>query len=392
MNSRPRIHATFILSSLLVVCAACQAVVSPTPTFTLTPTTTVTPTAESTRASAYIIDVPFHYLSVKQTVLKDSQISIRQWQRIEVWLSYWIKCDNPPLDPAAEMHWDLLFDDPDDPTESFMVISTGGAFYTTPVSSYGVWLDPPTSACQGTLDPAYAPLLLASGEDLQWLRVQHGKIVHVDTKGQIVETIELKGVQSDKDAIDPSMFHTLPSNYEYLKAHPDEFVQAPDPVSSRAGFDRWFTEQLVPALGPLSEREVNVNASVGPDVYGYSFYVWPLNPTKGQLAFFYFESSGILYQVPCINISEIALAHDEVDWTICIAILTGPSFWYYVNEVSGLAEGRGLNQGQIYKDFRGRPDLDFGDAEESMIDSIGDYTLGANNIGFGMGSLFTVHP
>ena len=60
--------------------------------------------------------------------------------------------------------------------------------------------------------------------------------------------------------------------------------------------------------------------------------------------------------------------------------------------LSGLAEGRGLNQGQIYKDFRGKPDLNFGDVAESMIDSIGDYTLGANNIGFGMGFILTVRP
>ena len=215
-----------------------------------------------------------------------------------------------------------------------MVISTGGAFYTTPVSYYGTWLEPPrTSACQGTLDPAYAPQLIATGYTHEWMRVQHGQIVHVDTQGQIVNRIDLRGVKLPEDTIDIDKFHNFPQSYEYLLAHPEEFVQSPDPVTNRAAFDRWYTEQLVPALGPLSEREVNFEAmGVGPDVYGYSFYVWPLHPTEGQLAFFYFESSGVIYPVPCFNVSEIALAHDEVDWTLCMAMFNGPSFPSFENE------------------------------------------------------------
>jgi hypothetical protein len=378
-----------ILVLLALTLSACAPATPPaTPTPAATPTALPTQTVQPTRISAYIIDVPNIYLSDAQTILKDSQLSIAQWQRIEAWADYWIQCDNPPLDPAAEMYWDILFDNPDDPTESFLVINTGGAFYTTPVSYYGYWLDPPTAACR-TLDPAYAPLLLASGEDRQWLRVQGGQIVQVDGQGQVVANIELQGVRSPED-FNMDEFHNLPQSYEYLLAHPNEFVQAPDPINQREGFDRWFAEQLVPALGPLSEREVNFESMVGPNAYGYSFYMWPQLPTEGQPAFFYFESSGVIYPVPCLNGS--GSNSDGVDWTLCFALFDGPSFHYiFEDALTGLAEGRGLNQGQIYKDYRFSPDLDFGDVAES-IDSIGDYTLGANNIGFGMGFLLTIPP
>ena len=75
---------------------------------------------------------------------------------------------------------------------------------------------------------------------------------------------------------------------------------------------------------------------------------------------------------------------------IMCGCVNGPSFPSIENELAGLAEGRELNQGQIYKDFRFRSDLDYGDQVELMIDSIGDYTLGADNIGFGMGFIMVI--
>ena len=169
MKTHANMVILFLLLLMLSACArAFQSAIS---TSNHVPTALPTPTIQPTRISAYSIYPPDRTLPWKQEIIKNSQHSIEQWQRIEAWADYWIKCDNPPLNPASKTHWDLIFDNPDDPTESFMVIESEEAYYATPFSYYGVWLDPPYTACHGVLDPAYAPVLLATGEDRRSLRM-----------------------------------------------------------------------------------------------------------------------------------------------------------------------------------------------------------------------------
>ena len=106
MTKKANMHVLYILSTLLIVCTACQAVVPPTPTTALPPT--ITPTAEPTRPSEYQIYPPSYTLTQKQEDIKNNQASIAQWHRIEAWLRYWLRCDTPPLDPFAEMYWELF--------------------------------------------------------------------------------------------------------------------------------------------------------------------------------------------------------------------------------------------------------------------------------------------
>ncbi|MEN6620578.1 MAG: hypothetical protein ABFD50_03370, partial [Smithella sp.] len=63
----------------------------------------------------------------------------------------------------------------------------------------------------------------------------------------------------DPYRFDIEKFHSFPQSYEYLLAHPDEFVQATDPLTDRAAFDKWWNEAFIPALGPVSERPLTVN-------------------------------------------------------------------------------------------------------------------------------------
>ncbi len=59
--------------------------------------------------------------------------------------------------------------------------------------------------------------------------------------------------------IDMEKLHKIPPSIEYLENNfgKGEFIRSPDPISEPEAFDIWFRELLIPALGPVSEREVN---------------------------------------------------------------------------------------------------------------------------------------
>lgn len=392
----------FIIVVVPVILAACVQV---TPTLTITPselpkatvspTYTVSPTftAQPTRISAYTFGVPRKYLSSQQTILKDSQQSISQWHRIEAWADYWIQCDTPPLDPALETNWDLLFDNPNDPTESFMVIESGDTFYATPLSYYGIWLDPPATTCRGDLEPAYAPLLLASGEDRILLRVKDGKFFKSTDQGLIDINIAQQGVRSPED-LDMEMFHNYPQNYEYLLAHLDEFVQSPDPVSNRAAFDKWFMDQLVPALGPASERPINIYNTGGAGGNN----VWEVYTRTSTLLseppFFWFEHEGIVYPVPCITTENSnSKSKGGTKMTLCPALFNHPSIYSGTTALEALVSGWRINHITIiYDPVANRSDMDWGDAQ-ALVTSVGDYQPVTDvRIKFGFGEMTAFPP
>lgn len=322
------------------------------------PTALTIPTRQPTRGSIYIIDVPVNYLTYKQTVLKDSQESIQQWQRIEAWLSYWIKCDNRPLDPAAEMHWELLYDNPNDPTESFMVISTNGAYYSTPVLN-GKWLDPPSNICLVEPDPLFTPLLLATGEDRQWLRVESGIPVQYDAQGNRVAEIDLRGGQKpDINATQElaeiviEKLNHFPESYQYLTAHPDEFQNAPDPLTDIIIFNSWWNDRLVPVLGELENRAVNYTTVTYEtradwDHLDFNTGYGAANPIVGS-KFFFFSHNGIIYPVPVFSVGYPGEQTPFI--TTAVILFNGFGAPEGTGVIESIAQGALIRHVSIYRD------------------------------------------
>jgi hypothetical protein len=180
--------------------------------------------------------------------------------------------------------------------------------------------------------------------------------------------------------INMEMFHTIPATYQYLLAHRNEFVQSPDPVTDRASFDEWFVKELLPALGPLSERVVNVDGSAGPGYYGFFASVENGTPTTSEPPFFWFESGGVVYGVPCITTEKPSFG-SLIGGTItmCPAIFDSSAVMYGTRAFATLSSGQAIQSIEIYYDPEGlRSDLDWGIAQE-LATAVGDYTLGMGN-------------
>ena len=108
----------------------------------------------------------------------------------------------------------------------------------------------------------------------------------------------------EKYPIDLEKLHNFPQSYEYLVAHPEEFVEAPNPLKDIDVFNDWFYNKFVPILGEWTEREANYNTShVGmiEDYFQVTTYDNP-GDLLGKPEFFYFLNNETLYPVITINI------------------------------------------------------------------------------------------
>jgi len=108
----------------------------------------------------------------------------------------------------------------------------------------------------------------------------------------------------EKYPIDLEKLHNFPESYEYVIAHPDEFVEAPNPFKDIDAFNDWFYNKFVPTLGEWTEREVNyATSTIGaqPDFYVADAYGDP-KEMLGEPEFFYFNNYGTLYPVITLNV------------------------------------------------------------------------------------------
>jgi hypothetical protein len=112
--------------------------------------------------------------------------------------------------------------------------------------------------------------------------------------------------------------HT-PPDYDYLVAHPDEFVHGISPWDyGMEEFYRWVDEELDPVLGDLVVRDQNLNPVSGDitermpnviidfDTTGPERDYFDAAPKKqelpiGKFQFFYFIHNGIYYPVYIVN-------------------------------------------------------------------------------------------
>jgi len=108
----------------------------------------------------------------------------------------------------------------------------------------------------------------------------------------------------DLFVIDPAKFHNFPESYEYLLAHRDEFVQAPDPLSDRAAFDQWYNEEFIPALGPVSERRIDVIDGIGYEDGEFRASACS-DISHEPSGFFYFTDGDIIRPVVVENIGSM---------------------------------------------------------------------------------------
>ena len=187
------------------------------------------------------------------------------------------------------------------------------------------------------------------------------------------------------DMINLDMLHKVPQSYEYLLTHPKEFVQSPDPITDRAAYDKWFVEKFVPALGPVEDRPVNLNAYMSGSTY-FGFEVTPPTPIelKGELTFFHFVTGGVEYPVLCIN-SDTRFEPDITNRTFCTILFdawNGTSIT--IDQLRRMANGGKLSQITILNDLSNRQ-VDVGPIIPQLISTLGIYDDKGNHIAFGFG-------
>lgn len=197
------------------------------------------------------------------------------------------------------------------------------------------------------------------------------------------------------ETISMEMYQNVPESYEYLLAHSDEFIHAPDPINNRAAFDKWFSEELMDVIGPRSERAVNIRVSAlgqGGGLYS----AWQDRPTaiSRNPVFFYFEYSGTVIPVVVINVSRWS-DPNVVDQTFCVGLFGGqfsptPNG---TNTLQMLSSGAKLSQMDIFLSTSSEllSGVQLSDMAQSFIDSSGDAWANLpDNVAFGLGQVYMV--
>jgi hypothetical protein len=189
--------------------------------------------------------------------------------------------------------------------------------------------------------------------------------------------------------LDLEMLHNFPTSYDYVVTHPEEYVRAPDPITERAEFDQWFMEKLVPALGPVADRPLNLTTyDAGDSITGFDVSVkfGTQIPFEGQLTFFYFVDAGTVYPVACINI-DISINPGVTWFTYCPILMVGPmGQGTFMSQLDNLTlDDMFFKEMYIYTDLSQRPDVHWEESVVNMVNSIGVYDDGGSSIRFGPG-------
>lgn len=187
--------------------------------------------------------------------------------------------------------------------------------------------------------------------------------------------------------IDPQKFQNFPESYEYLLSHLDEFVQAPDPIDDRIAFDRWFSEQLMPALGPVSERTAQILNRGGAGGNALWEVYFDRNAKKlGLPPVFWFKHNDTVHIVPCIT-TEDSKVGSITRITLCPALFDSPTVLRNQKEsLEALRNDWRIDYITIiYDPSEYLSDLSWSDHEQQLVTSIGDYPLDDHAVKFGFG-------
>jgi hypothetical protein len=114
----------------------------------------------------------------------------------------------------------------------------------------------------------------------------------------------------EKYPIDMEKLNTPPQNYDELVAHPEKFVQAPNPIENVEEFKRWFNENLFKeALGGVYSEIGPVNYNV--DIIGITYGDREMisnkseKPNESMPKFFYFKDKDKFYPTYLITTNLI---------------------------------------------------------------------------------------
>lgn len=289
-----------------------------------------------------------------QKELINSPSAIKQIARIQRWLDYWIKFVNRPFaQDSKELNWFPIFDNVQEPTEVGIFLYAGGEYggkiFTSPLGN-GVFAEFPPEYDGGEIETGFGPLELTSGEEGLWLSVQDGIPVRRDAKGQIDEKLDMvKGVwiKVEKYPIDLEKLRNFPQSYEYLVAHPEEFVEAPNPLENIDVFNQWWNEKFIPILGDRSEREKNMimrGGGVLGDNYDIGNYSDP-KPVQGQPEMLFFKNEGVTYPIAIINVGYEQDPH--ANYTMAIILVYENVLGERGNLIT-LANGENIKMLRIY--------------------------------------------
>lgn len=146
----------------------------------------------------------------------------------------------------------------------------------------------------------------------------------------------------DPYVLDSVKFHNFPESYEYVLAHADEFVRAPDPFTERAAFDRWWNEQLIPALGSVYERKIEMMGSAAYDNNATQLNVFPDHLVTGKpTGFFYFMDGDILRPVVVENVGNVVSSGFVVTMAVILCELVNG--YFSEAQIRQISEGRPIN-------------------------------------------------
>jgi len=160
--------------------------IEPTPT----PAIQITPT--------YSVEAAGGQYTETQLALNNSESAIKQKAVIERWLEYWGNFNNRPFDPeTVELKWKYIYDDPNNPTNVFLMLEAGGEYngrlFTVPIGADGKFVDFPPEVSGQDIQPGFGPLELSAGGEGMWLSVnENGIPVRRDGTGTIVQTLNME--------------------------------------------------------------------------------------------------------------------------------------------------------------------------------------------------------
>lgn len=153
---------------------------------------TILPTAKPTE---YRVEAAGGAYSDAQIEINNSESAKDQESRIKRWLDYWINFDNRPFAPnTAEISWKYIYDNPESPKETMVMIEAGGEYqgktFTVPIFN-SFFAEYPPQVKGNNIAVNYGPLELTGGGVGQWLSVEQGIPVRKDTNSNIVEKLNM---------------------------------------------------------------------------------------------------------------------------------------------------------------------------------------------------------
>jgi hypothetical protein len=131
-----------------------------------------------------------------------------------------------------------------------------------------------------------------------------------------------KPTEVEKYPIDLEKLRNFPQSYEYLVAHPEEFVEAPNPLEDIDVFNQWWNEKFIPILGDRSEREKNMimrGGGVLGDFFDISNSEDQAMPLQGQPEMLFFKHEGVTYPIAIINVGYEEDPH--ANYTMAIILI-----------------------------------------------------------------------